>query len=373
MPQRTSRDTAILFSPYRLNGLLLPNRIVMAPMTRSRAQQPGDVPTQLNALYYSQRASAGLVVTEATQISPEGKGYACTPGIHTGAQRDGWRLVTAAVHTTGGRIFLQLCHVGRVSHSSLQPDGHTPVAPSAIRALDTNVYIIDANGLPKLVPTDMPRALETSEIARVVEDFRRAGGLAMQAGFDGVEIHAGDGYLIDQFLRTTTNRRTDRYGGSTGNRVRFLAEVSRAVAAEIGANRTGVRLAPYITSKDMADPEIVDTIMVAAEVLEEQEIAYIHLSEPDWDASPVVPDSFREALRKRYTNTIIVAGRYDYDRASQILDAGFADLVAFGRPFVANPDLPGRLRLGLPLAEHQASSLFGGGEDGYTDYPTEPL
>jgi N-ethylmaleimide reductase len=368
MSESPSQGTAMLFSPYRLNGLVLPNRIVMAPMTRSRAQQPGDVPTQLNALYYSQRSSAGLIVTEATQISPEGKGYAWTPGIHTEAQRDGWRLVTDAVHEAGGRIVLQLWHVGRVSHSSLQPGGRAPVAPSAIRARDTNVYVIDADGLPKMIPTNTPRALETSEITRVVADFRRAAGLAMQAGFNGVEIHGGNGYLIDQFLRTTTNRRTDRYGGSIENRVRFLAEVTRAVAAEVGANHTGIRLAPYITFKDMADPEIIDTILAAADVLEEQEISYIHLSEADWDDAPVVPDSFRDSLRRRFANTIIVAGRYDYVGASRILEAGHADLVAFGRPFVANPDLPRRLRLGLPLAKPETSSLFGGGAAGYTDY-----
>jgi N-ethylmaleimide reductase len=370
MSQSASRDAAMLFSPHRLNGLVLPNRIVMAPMTPSRAQQPGEVPTHLDALYYSQRASAGLIVTEASQISPEGRGYAWTPGIHTEAQRDGWRLVTDAVHDAGGRIFLQLWHAGRVSHSALQSDGRAPVAPSAIRARDTNVYVIDADGQPKMTPADTPRALETTEIVRVVDDFRRAGGLAMQAGFDGVEIHGGNGYLIDQFLRGTTNRRTDRYGGSVENRVRFLAEVTRAVAAEVGANHTGVRLAPYIAVKDMADPEIIDTILEAADVLEEQQIAYIHLSEADGDDAPVVPDSFRESLRKRYANTIIVAGRYDYARAAQILDAGHADLVAFGRPFGANPDLPRRLRLGLPLAEHQTSNLVGGGAAGYTDYPS---
>jgi N-ethylmaleimide reductase len=373
MSQSASRDAAMLFSPYRLNGFVLPNRIVMAPMTRSRTQQPGEVPTQHDALYYSQRASAGLIVTEATHISPEGRGYVWTPGIYSEPQRDGWRLVTDAVHAVDGLIFLQIRHVGRVSHSSLQPNGRAPVAPSAIRARDTNVYVIDADGLPKMIPADTPRALETTEIARVVEDFRRAGGFAMQSGFDGVEIHGGNGYLIDQFLRTTANRRTDRYGGSVAKRVRFLAEVTRAVAAEVGAHRTGVCLTPYTTFKDMADPEIIDTILEATDVLEEQEIAYIHVSEANGDDAPVVSDSFREALRKRYANTIIVAGRYDYARASQILDAGHADLVAFGRPFVANPDLPRRLRLGLPLAEHQTSSLVGGGAVGYIDYPSHDV
>jgi N-ethylmaleimide reductase len=370
MCQSASRDGAILFSLYRLNGLVLPNRIVMAPMTRSRSRRPSDVPTHLDALYYSQRASAGLIVTEATHVSPEGKGCAWTPGIHTKAQRDGWRLVTDAVHAASGRIFLQLWHAGRVSHWSLQLDGRAPVAPSAIRARDTNVYVIAADGQMKMTLADMPRALETTEIAQVVDDFRRAGGLAMQAGFDGVEIHAGNGYLIDQFLRGTTNRRTDRYGGSVENRVRILAEVTRAVVAEVGVSNTGVHLSPHITCKDMADPEIVDTIREAADVLEEQQIAYIHLSEADGDDAPVVPDNFRELLREHYANTIIVSGHDSYARATQILDAGHADLIAFDRPFVANPDLPRRLRLGLPLAEHQTSSLVGGGTAGYTDYPS---
>jgi N-ethylmaleimide reductase len=306
MPESASPDAAMLFSPYRLNGLVLPNRIVMASTMRSRPRWSGDVPTQLDALYYGERAGAGLIVTEAAHVSPEGQGHGSTLGIHTEAQRDGWRLVTDSVHDAGGRVFLQLCHVGRISPSS-------------------------------------------PEIARVVGDFRRAGGLAMQAGFDGVEVNGGDGYLIDQFLRATTNRCIDRYGGSVQERVRFLAEVTRAVAAEVGANHTGVCLAPYPTVADPADPEIIDTMLAAADVLEEQEIAYVNLRDAERDDIPLVPDSFREALRRRYANTIVVAGHYDHARATETLDAGYADLVAFGRQFVANPDLPTRLRLGLPL------------------------
>ena len=360
MSQSAASATAILFSPYWLDGLVLPNRIVMAPMTWSRPQQSGDVPTQLDALYYSQRASGGLIVTEATQISPEGNGSPWALGIHTEAQRDGWRLVTDAVHDAGGHIFLQLCHVGRVAHSSPQLDKGAFVAPSAIRAGDTSVSVIDADGLRRTHPSESPPASATTEIAPVVKLFRRAAGLAMQAGFDGVEVNGGNGSLIDQFLRAATNGRTDRYGGSIGNRVRFLAEVTRAVAAEVGANRTGVRLTPYITFEDMADPEIADTILLVAEVLEEQEITYLYLSEADWDHALVVPDTVRESVRKRYAGTIIIAGRYDYARALQVLDTGRADLVAFGEPSVANPDLPRRLRLGLPLAKHQTSSLLRG-------------
>jgi N-ethylmaleimide reductase len=360
MSQSASSDTTMLFSPYRLDGLVLPNRIVMAPMTWLRAQQPDDVPTQVDALYYSQRASAGLIVTEATEISPEGNGYPWTQGIHTEAQRDGWRLVTDAVHHAGGHIFLQLCHVGRVAHTSLQLDKGASVTPSAIRGRHTSVTIIDASGLRRRSLTESPPALATNEIARVVKHFRRAAHLAMQAGFDGVEVDGGNGCLIDQFLRASTNRRTDRYGGSTEKRVRLLAEVTRAVAAEVGANRTGVRLTPYSTFEDMADPETVDAILVAADVLEEQEISYLRLSGVDWDDATVVSAPLRESLRKRYANTIIIASRYDYAPALKILDAGHADLIAFDEPFVVNSDLPRRLRLGLPLAKPPTSGLFGG-------------
>jgi N-ethylmaleimide reductase len=347
----------MLFSPYRLDGFLLPNRIVMAPMTWSRAQQPGQAPTQLVASYYRQRASAGLIVTEATQISPEGMGYPWTLGIHTEAQRDGWRLVTDAVHDAGGHIFLQLCHFGHVAHSFLQPGKGASVTPSAIGARDTSLSLMDADGLRRSPITQSPPTLAATETAQVVKHFRHAAQLAMQAGFDGVEVDGGKGCLIDEFLRATTNHRTDRYGGSVENRIRFLAEVTRAVAAEVGANRTGVRLTPYTTFADMADPEIVDVILVAAEVLEEQEITYLRLSEADRDDAPVGPDTLLlESIRKRYANTIIIAGRYDYARALQVLEAGHADLVAFGERFVS--DLPRRLRLGLPLVEHQTSSLL---------------
>jgi N-ethylmaleimide reductase len=298
-------------------------------------------------------------VTEATHISPEGNAPR-TLGIHTEAQRDGWRLVTDAVHDAGGHIFLQLCHVGRVAYPSLQLEKGASVTPSVIRSRDTSVCAIDADSLRRSPTTESPLALATTEIARVVKHFRRAAHLAMQAGFDGVEVDGGNGCLIDQFLRTKTNRRTDRYGGSIENRIRFLAEVTRAVAAEVGANRTGVRLTPYITFEDMADPEIVDAILVATDVLEEQEITYLRLSGPDWDEAPVVPDTLRESVRKRYANTVIIASRYDYARALQVLNAGHADLIAFGEPFVVNPDLPRCLRLGLPLVKHQISSLLGG-------------
>lgn len=363
--------TAPLYSPLSLGPLALPNRLVMAPMTRSRAAQPGDVPTALNATYYAQRASAGLIVTEATQISPEGKGYAWTPGIHTPAQRDGWRLVTDAVHAAGGRIFLQLWHVGRVSHPALQPNGALPVAPSAIAPRGVRVFAIDpAHGTPRFLPCVTPRALALREIPRVVDDYRRAAALAMDAGFDGVEIHGANGYLIDQFLRSTTNRRDDAYGGSPERRLRFLREVVDATSREVGAERVGVRLSPHVTLQDMADPEIIPTALLAAEALQSAGVAYLHLAEADWEDAPAVPLDFRVALRARFRSPIIVAGRYTVERARPLLAAGLADLVAFGRPFLANPDLPRRLREGLPLNPPDPDTFFGGGARGYTDYPT---
>lgn len=363
------RDAAILFSPWQLGQLQLPNRIVMAPMTRSRTRQPGDVPTELNAVHYAQRASAGLIITEATQISEEGKGYAGTPGIHSSAQRDGWRLITDAVHAAGGRIFLQIWHVGRVSHTSLQPEGRSPVSASAIAARDTSVYIIDSDGVPRFVACSPPRALNLSEIPRVIDDFRRAATMAMSADFDGVEIHAANGYLVDQFLRSNSNQRDDGYGGSKENRVRFLHEITAAVAGEVGRERVGVRLSPFITFKDMADPEILDTIDIALGRLDDLGIGYVHLGEADWDDAPIIPEHYRRAFRRTFRNTLMVAGQYTFESAEAILRAGLANLVAFGRPFVANPDLPRRLRERLPLVPFKMDTLFGGGAAGYVDYP----
>lgn len=357
-----------LFSPLALGSLDLPNRIVMAPMTRSRSAQPGDVPTGLNARYYAQRASAGLIVTEATQISPRGKGYSLTPGIHSADQIDGWRLVTQAVHDAGGRIFVQLWHVGRMSHASLHTDGRT-FAPSAI-APDASVWIADpATGAGAMQPSPVPHAMDAADIAATTQDFRTAARNAVAAGFDGVEIHGANGYLLDQFLRRSSNRRTDAYGGDIENRIRFPLEVAEAVAAEIGAERTGIRLSPHITERGMADDQIEETILTLAAQIDRIGLVYLHLVEADWDDAPQIPDGFRDQLCAAYGGRIIVAGRYDAVRAATILGRGWADLVAFGRPFVANPDLPHRLRHGLPLAEHDAARLFGGGERGYLDYP----
>lgn len=359
-----------LFMSYKLASLALNNRIVMAPMTRARTTQPGNIPNDLMAQYYAQRASAGLIITEATQISDDSQGYSFTPGVYTAEQIEGWKKVTSAVHQTGGKIFNQIWHVGRVSHPIFQ-QGNAPIAPSAIAPVGTKVWIVDeAHPDGQMVDCPDPREMTQADIDRVVADFAQAGVNAVAAGFDGIEIHGGNGYLIDQFLRTNSNHRTDAYGGSQENRIRFLLEIVQAVSAKIGADKVGVRLAPYVTFKDMACPEIVDTILLAAKHLSALGVAYLHLSEADWDDAPQVPESFRVELRKVFKGSIIVAGRYDVARANEVIESGYADLVAFGRPFIANPDLPYRLMHQLPLSAFDKGPLFGGSAAGYTDYPT---
>jgi N-ethylmaleimide reductase len=362
-----------LFTPTSMSNnsqqpIALSNRMVMAPMTRARTSQPGNIPNEMMAEYYAQRASAGLIITEATQISDDSQGYSFTPGVYTSEHIQGWRTVTDAVHQAGGKIFNQLWHVGRVSHTHFQ-NGEAPIAPSAIQPIDTQVWIVKDGEDGTMFPCPMPREMNTDDIKRVIADFAQAAENAIEAGFDGIEIHGGNGYLIDQFLRTNSNKRTDEYGGSRENRLRFLMEVVEAVSARIGAERVGVRLAPFVTFKDMDCPDIVPTILDAAERLNQCGIAYMHLSEADWDDAPTIPDSFRVALRERFSGTIIVAGRYDLKRAEYILDAGYADLVAFGRAFLANPDLAHRLANDIALAEADNTKLFGGNKSGYSDYP----
>lgn len=362
--------TQHLQESLKLGSAPLPNRVIMAPMTRSRATQPGNVPNEVMAEYYAQRASAGLIITEATQISAQGQGYSFTPGIHSDEQIEGWKLVTKAVHAAGGRIFLQLWHVGRMSHASFQSDGK-PVAPSALSP-DARIWLVDpATGEGGMVDTAMPRALTLEEIPGIVDDFRQGAANAIAAGFDGVEIHGGNGYLVDQFLRRSSNHRTDEYGGPQENRIRFLKEVAEAVAAEVGPERTGIRLAPFITQRNMADEEIIPTILKAARVLENIGLAYIHLAEADWDDAPVVPEQFRKDLRAAYSGKIIVAGKYTQERAETVIKEGYADLVAFGRPFISNPDLPRRFAEDLPLADFDDTKLFGGTREGYADYPSK--
>ena len=352
-----------VFSPFRLGPLELPNRVVMAPMTRNRAG-PGNVPTGLNATYYAQRAGAGLIVSEATQVSPQGVGYPGTPGIHSAEQTAGWKLVTDAVHGAGGQIFLQLWHVGRISHPSLQPGGALPVAPSAIAPAG---QAWTTNGMEAFVT---PRALETSEIPGIVEDFRRGAAHAREAGFDGVELHGANGYLIDQFLRDSANKRTDRYGGSASNRARLLIEVTEALIGEWGGERVGVRLSPTNPYNDIADSNPAATFSTAASVLDRLGIAYLHIVEPgpgDPVAAGEMPDI--RFFRKIWRGPLIANKGYDLERANAVLRDGAADLVSFAALYLANPDLAERFRRGGPFNPPDRKTFYGGAAKGYTDYP----
>ena len=355
-----------VFSPFQLGPLHLPNRIVMAPMTRNRAG-PGEVPGPINVTYYVQRASAGLIVTEGTQVSQQGQGYAATPGIFSTEQVAGWKRVTEGVHGAGGRIFLQLWHVGRISHPSLQPGGAPPVAPSALQPAG---QIITAQGMQPFV---MPRALETGEIAGVVEDFRRGAANAKTAGFDGVELHGANGYLIDQFLKDKTNKRTDRYGGSALNRARFLIEVTEAIVGEWGADRVGVRLAPTNPFNDIGDSNPAATFAVAVGELNRFGLGYLHIVEPSpTDPVPAgeVPDI--KFFRRIWRGTLMGNKGYDLERANTALREGTIDLVSFAALYLANPDLPERFRRGAPFNPPDRPTFYGGSARGYTDYPALP-
>ncbi|MCL1049500.1 alkene reductase [Shewanella abyssi] len=360
--------TTSLFQPIQLGNISLKNRIVMPPMTRSRASQPGDLANDMMATYYAQRSTAGLIVSEGTQISSMGKGYAWTPGIYTPEQIIGWKKVTDAVHAKGGVIFAQLWHVGRVTH----PDnigGPQPISSSAIQAENVKVFIDNGTSEPGFVAAAKPRAMTVIEIAQVVEQYRQAALNAIEAGFDGIELHAANGYLINQFIDSEANNRTDEYGGSLENRLRFLDEVVGAMVDAIGSERVGARLAPLTTLNGTVDANPIETYTAAAALLNTHNIVYLHIAEVDWDDAPDTPLSFKQALREAYQGVLIYAGRYNAEKAEQAIDAGLADMIGFGRPFVANPDLPNRIKNGYPLAEHVAETLFGGDEQGLTDYP----
>jgi len=345
-----------LLSPAVIGRLALPNRIVMAPMTRSRAGD-GDVPTPLVVEYYRQRASAGLIVTEGSQVSPQGKGYPRTPGIFSAAQIAGWKAVTDAVHAQGGRMFLQLWHVGRLSHPLVQANGERPVAPSAL-APDGELYTSEG-----LKPYEAPRALAIDEIAGVVDQFRVGAENAKRAGFDGVELHGANGYLIDQLLRDGANLRTDGYGGAAQTRVRLLREVVEAVIPVFGADRVGVRLSPALNVFSMSDSDPQATFGHAADVLSQYGLAYLHVIQ-----AASVPFDFAE-LKQRFGGTYIANGGYTADRAEAALIAGEADMIAFGTPFIANPDLVERIRHGDPWTAPDPATFYQGEARGYTDYP----
>lgn len=359
-----------LFSPMPLGAVTLSNRLIMAPMTRSRAGQPGDVPTELNAEYYAQRASAGLIITEAAQISRQGQGYAWTPGIYSDEQEKGWKQVVEAVHARGGRIAVQLWHVGRISHHRLQANAQPPVAPSAIRADKAQVFVVQADGSQAIVPCDLPRALATAEIPGLIDDYVRATRRARRAGFDLVEIHAANGYLLNQFLSPNSNQRCDQYGGNQENRARLLLEVVDAVATEIGIDRVGVRLSPGGVFNDMDDPASEDMALYLAREFSARGLAYLHIAEPDWAGGQPLGAEFRRELRLAFPGRLICCGNYSADKAEAAIAAGITDAVAFGRPFIANPDLPRRLQEGAPLNQPDPATFYGGGAAGYTDYPS---
>lgn len=352
-----------LFSPLRLGRTELANRIVMAPLTRNRAAIPGNVPQEINATYYAQRASAGLIITEATPISPMAHGYPALPGIYSTEQVAGWKRVVDAIHAKGGKVYMQLWHVGRISHPSLLPDNALPVAPSAIKP--------SGQAFTYTGPQDYvtPRALDTAEIPGVIEDYRRAAELALQAGFDGVEVHGANGYLLDQFLRDNTNQRSDQYGGSIANRTRLLIEVVAAVSRVWGADRVGVRLSPINQFNDIRDSNPEALFHHVVEALNPFNLAYLHVVEIGMTGD--APQTFDfDHLRKACRGNYIANGGYDKARGNAAVASGHADAVAYGVPFIANPDLVARFKGDAPLNVADQSTFYGGGEQGYTDYPT---
>jgi len=365
-----------LFTPLKLGRHILRNRIVLPPLTRQRAAQPGDIPAASSALYYGQRAGAGFMISEGTQIEPRGQGYAWTPGIYSDEQVEGWARVTDAVHAEGGVIFAQLWHVGRVSHTALQPYGAAPVAPSPIAAQKVKAFIETGPGTGTLVEPSVPRALSVAEIGELVGHYAKAAHNALRAGFDGVEIHAANGYLVNQFISAHSNRREDEYGGSLHNRLRFLREIVGAVAAVVGPERLGVRFTPLFTSTDqdrvyigLVEDDPHRTYIEAIKVLEAAGAAYVSIAEADWDNAPDLPAAFREEVRRVFSGRIIYAGRYTAERGARLIEANLADLIAFGRPYIANPDLPERIANGWPLNAVNPATLYGGGDEGLTDYP----
>ena len=362
---------SILFNPIKIGAADLQHRVVMAPLTRMRAGQPGNFAREMNAEYYAQRATpGGLLIAEASQIVPTGQGYPATPGIHSDEQIEGWRKVTSAVHEKGGLIYLQLWHVGRISHSSFQPGDTLPVSASAVPAAGNHFTSSWSQ-----VPFEIPRALETAEIADLVQSYRAGARNALAAGFDGVELHGANGYLIEQFLQSHSNLRTDQYGGSIANRSRLLLEATGAIIEEIGADRVGVRLSPFGTTNSSGEHDPVPLYTHAISSLAELAPAYLHLIEgranvaAKPDGSPADTRSASELFRPIWPNALIAAGGYDPELADAAVRDGHADAIAFGRPFISNPDLVDRIRAGADLNPWDRTTFYGGAEKGYTDYP----
>lgn len=358
-------ESSVLFNPFNLSGLMLKNRMVMAPLTRNRAIHGSDAPHHLNAEYYSQRASAGLIISEATQISPTGKGYAWTPGIYSPEQVAGWKLVTQAVHAKGGAIFAQLWHVGRISHPSLQPNGVLPVAPSAIIPKGLKTFIETG----EFTEIDTPRALMLKEIPAIIADYRQAARNAIDAGFDGVEIHAANGYLIQQFLSDGSNQRADCYGGSIKNRLRFAIEVTEGIISEIGAHRTGIRLSPVSPANGTQDSSPEEVYFSLVRELDRLNIAYIHVIEGVTGGERDLRGFNFHALRQEFRGAWMVNNGYTRQIAIEAISSGYADLVAFGKLYIANPDLVERFKQNTTLNSLDPTTLYGGTEKGYIDYP----
>jgi N-ethylmaleimide reductase len=357
-------SNAKLFTPLKVGDIEIANRIAMAPLTRNRADHATDAPHTLQAEYYAQRASAGLLITEASQISPQGKGYAFTPGIFSKDQIAGWKLTTDAVHANGGKIVIQLWHVGRISHNSLQANGETPVAPSAI---NSGVKTFNEQGF---IDTPTPRALQIDEIPGIVADYVQAAKNAIKAGFDGVEIHAANGYLIDEFMKTGANARTDEYGGSVDNRVRLLDEVCAAVVSAIGAGRTGIRISPYSPANGISDANPHETAEAAVKVIASHNLAYLHIVEGSTGGPRDMPEGTDlPRLRAMFPGAWMVNNGYTREMALVAVQSGAADIVAFGRSYISNPDLVERLKADAPLTKAISATFYGGGAEGYTDYP----
>lgn len=355
--------TSKLFESYQLGPITLTNRSVMAPLTRNRAVA-GFVPNPLAIEYYGQRASAGLLVTEASQISQQGQGYQDTPGIYSKEQIAGWRKVTDRVHERGGHIFIQLWHVGRISHTTLQPSSGAPVAPSAVPA-KSKTFVGGT-----FADVSEPRALTLDEIPGIVDSFKRASANALEAGFDGVEIHGANGYLLDQFAKDGANKRTDAYGGSIENRAKLMLEVSKVVAAEIGADRTGIRISPVTPANDVSDSNPQPLFDHIVDGLNALKLVYIHVIEGATGGPRDIAPFDYDSLRKRFSGTYIANNGYDFKLANEVLDKNKADLIAFGKLFISNPDLVERLKLGAPLNDFDKATFYGGDAKGYTDYPT---
>jgi len=355
-------STSKLLEPFKLGPITLPNRFAMAPLTRNRALQ-GLVPNPLAVEYYGQRASAGLLISEATQVSQQGQGYQDTPGIYSKEQIAGWRKVTERVHAQGGHIFLQLWHVGRISHTSLQPNGGAPVAPSAIVA-KTKTFVGGT-----FADVSEPRALELSEIPGIIDSFKKGAANAIAAGFDGVEVHGANGYLLDQFAKDGTNKRTDAYGGGIENRAKLMLEVTKAVTAEVGAERTGIRISPVTPANDISDSKPQPLFDYIVDHLNALKLVYIHVIEgATGGPRDIAPFDYR-SLRNRFKGAYIANNGYDFELANKVLSANEADLIAFGKLFISNPDLVERFKRGASLNDFDKATFYGGGAKGYTDYP----